>query len=168
MGPSRPLPDRRRGVPERLLLPPGPREAALARRWAALPFETRRRLARASLGDPAAPRSDAGTARTGESGDAGRDGEPATAAPEEAELVTALARARVRTGWRLQVGALVWGWLVLMTLWGFGRSTFPDHEAAWLAGGLAAGGLVWVTAAVAAHRRVARARAVASSADPDG
>lgn len=138
---------RRRGVPDRLLLPPAPRDPDLAARWVDLPFEERRRLGHASL---------QGTAGYTDA---------------DARLVVGLARTRVATGWRLQVAALVWGWLVLMTVWGFGRSSFPDHETAWLAGGLVAGGLVWVAAGVAALRRVRRARAVATGGDdagPDG
>lgn len=127
----------RRGVPERLLLPPAPRDAGLARRWHELSFERRRRLAHAST-----------------------RGEGEVSAPD-AELVRGLARARVATRWRLQAAALALGWLVLMTLWGFGRSTFPDAEGAWLAAGLVAGGLVWLGAAVATSRGVRRARAVA-------
>jgi hypothetical protein len=133
---------RRRAVPERLLLPPAPREPELAARWAALPFERRRRLGQASLRPGVRISSD------------------------EARLVAGLARARVTTAWRLQAGAVVWGWLVLMTIWGFGRSSFPDHEPSWLAGGLLLGGLVWVAAGLSARRRVARARAVAASAGP--
>lgn len=127
----------RRGVPDRLLLPPAPRDAGLARRWHELSFEQRRRLAHAST--------------RGE----------VEVSPPDAELVRGLARERVATRWRLQVAALVLGWLVLMTLWGFGRSTFPDAEAAWLAAGLAAGAVAWLGAAVAGARRVRRARAVA-------
>jgi hypothetical protein len=55
----------------------------------------------------------------------------------------------------------VLGWLVLMTIWGFGRSSFPDQEVAWLSGGLAAGGAVWLVSAVVCARRVRRARRVA-------
>lgn len=128
---------RRRAVPDRLLLPPGPRDPDLARRWEARAFEDRRRLGHASL-----------------QGCAGLGG-------EDAALVRALARARVATSWRLHAAAVVWGWLVLMTIWGFGRSGFPAQERSWLAGGLLAGVLVWLAAAVSARRRVARARAVA-------
>jgi hypothetical protein len=130
-------PRRRRGVPDRLLLPPAPREDNLARRWHGLDFEQRRRLALAS------------TRGAHDLGDA------------DAEVVRALAEARVATGWRLQVAALIFGWLMLMTLWGFGRSTYPDVEQAWLVAGLVAGGLVWLGAAIAGIRRVRRARAVA-------
>lgn len=134
---------RRRAVPDRLLLPPAPRDPDLASRWASLPFERRRRLGQASL--------------------RGADG----FGPEDAKLVAALARARVATGWRLQVAALIWGWLVLMTIWGFGRSSFPADETSWLVAGLLAGGLVWVAAAVSARRHVARTRAVAAAAGGD-
>jgi hypothetical protein len=133
-----PDPRRRTLLPERLLLPPAPREADLAGRWEALPFEARRRIALAAI-DPRAAAADG----------------------EEAALVGALAHARVVTGWRLQVAALVLGWLVLMTVWGFGRSTFPGDEDRWLAGGLAAGGVAWMLGAVSARRRVRRAARVA-------
>lgn len=142
MTPDAEQPDPRpRGVPDRLLLPPGPRDPELARRWRRLPFEHRRRLASASSRPDAMGERDLDTA--------------------DAELVAAVARARVTTSWRLHVAAPVLGWLVLMTLWGFGRSSFPDQEPAWLAAGLAAGALVWAGAAAAARRRVARARRVA-------
>jgi hypothetical protein len=130
-------PRRRRGVPDRLLLPPAPRDEELARRWRDLGFDERRRLAIAST----------------------RGSHDLT--DEDAEVVRGLAEARVATGWRLQVAALVFGWLMLMTLWGFGRSTYPDAEQAWLAAGLVGGGLLWLGAAIAGIRRVRRARAVA-------
>jgi hypothetical protein len=134
------VPDHRRRtlLPERLLLPPAPREPDLARRWEALPFEARRRIALAAI-DPGAR----------------------AAHGEEAALVGALAHARVATGWRLQLAALVLGWLVLMTVWGFGRSTFPADEDRWLIGGLAAGAVAWAVAAIGARRRVRRAANVA-------
>jgi hypothetical protein len=133
-------PRRRSLLPERVLLPPAPRDPDLAARWAALPFERRRRLALTALrGTASAPDASAEDA-------------------EDAELVRALAQARVATGWRLQVAALVLGWLVLMTIWGFGRSTFPSDEARWQAAGLVAGVLVWALAATLAHRRIRRAQ----------
>jgi hypothetical protein len=115
----------------------------LARRWHGLGFEQRRRLALAS------------TRGAHDLADA------------DAEVVRALAEARVATGWRLQVAALVFGWLMLMTLWGFGRSTYPEAEQSWLAAGLVAGGLVWLGAAIAGVRRVRRARTVAQRLDTD-
>jgi hypothetical protein len=127
-------PRRRSLVPERLLLPPAPREPEAAARWAELPFEERRQLALAAMGH---------RPRGGEEPDDG--------------LVRALARARVATGWRLQVAAAVLGWLVLMTIWGFGRSTFPADEGRWLVGGLVLGVVVWFVGAVVARRRVRRA-----------
>lgn len=139
---SSPPAARRRALPDRLLLPPAPREPELASNWAQLPFERRRRLGHASL-----------------RGADGFDG-------DDVGLVAALARARVATGWRLQVAAVTWGWLVLMTIWGFGRSSFPEQETSWLVAGLLAGGLVWLASAISARRRVARARAVATSASP--
>jgi hypothetical protein len=129
-------------VPDRLLLPPAPREPALVKRWRELPFEDQRRLgAAATTGALDLP-------------------------DDEEELVRGLARARVSTGWRLQASALVLGWLVLMTIWGFGRSTFPADEDAWLLAGLVAGALAWVLAALAARRRIRRAARVADR--PDG
>jgi hypothetical protein len=128
---------RRTLVPERLLLPPAPRDPELAARWRSLPFERRRALALVAV----------------------RGGTPPAGDPQDAELVQALARARVATGWRLQVAAMVLGWLVLMTVWGFGRSTFPTDEGRWQLGGLLLGALVWAIGAVLAHRRVRRAAA---------
>jgi hypothetical protein len=130
-------PRRRALVPERLLLPPPPRDPDLRGWWEEATFEERRRLARASQ------RSSEGLS------------------PREAACVRELAAARVVTWWRPQVAALVFGWLMLMTLWGFGRSTYPEHEATWLAAGLLAGGAVWLAAGRAAWRRVGRARRVA-------
>jgi hypothetical protein len=127
-------PRRRSLVPERLLLPPAPREPAAAARWAELPFDERRQLALAATGHHHRHRED----------------------PDE-DLVRALARARVATGWRLQVAAAVLGWLVLMTIWGFGRSTFPADGDRWLVGGLVLGVAVWLVGAVVARRRVRRA-----------
>jgi hypothetical protein len=139
------LPDHRRRslVPDRLLLPPAPRDPALAERWRELPFEDQRRLGAA--------------ATTG----------PLGLPDDEDELVRALARARVATAWRLQLSAPVLGWLVLMTIWGFGRSTFPADEDAWLVAGLVMGALAWVLAALAARRRVRRAARVADRSDRD-
>jgi hypothetical protein len=137
-------PRRRSLLPERVLLPPAPREPALAERWSALPFEERRRLAHAAT---------RGRIPSGDTRD------------PEAELVRALARARVATAWRLQVAALLLGWLVLMTVWGFGRSTFPGDEDRWLVAGLLLGAAVWTTAAVVARRRVGRAKRTAAFGD---
>jgi hypothetical protein len=128
---------RRALVPERLLLPPPPRSPELRARWEALPFERRRRLALASHRGV---------------GNLDEDDEP---------LVRELARARVATAWRLQVAAVVFGWLMLMTLWGFGRSTYPEQVGWWLAAGLGAGGVVWLVAARAALARTRGARRVA-------
>jgi hypothetical protein len=128
-------PRRRTLLPERLLLPPAPRDPDLAARWRSLPFERRRALALHAV----------------------RGGTPTVGGPQDRELVRALAEARVATAWRLQVSALVLGWLVLMTVWGFGRSTFPADEGRWRLGGLVLGAVVWVAAAVLARRRVRRA-----------
>jgi hypothetical protein len=132
-------PRRRVLVPERLLLPPPPRDPALRSRWDALDFERRRRLALASQ--------------------RGVEG----LGPQDARLARELARARVATAWRLQAAAVVFGWLMLMTLWGFGRSTYPAQVDGWLVAGLAAGGVVWLVAARAARVRTRRARRVAAS-----
>lgn len=53
------------------------------------------------------------------------------------------------TGWRRAGTALLLGWLVLMTVWGVGRSGFPDRVQWFLAIGIAAG---VVTAAVSWRR----------------
>jgi hypothetical protein len=132
-------PRRRALVPERLLLPPPPREPALRSRWQGLDFERRRRLALASQ---------RGVDDLG---------------PQDARLARELARVRVATAWRLQAAAVVFGWLMLMTLWGFGRSTYPAQVGWWLAAGLAAGGVVWLVAARAARARTRRARRVAAT-----
>lgn len=42
--------------------------------------------------------------------------------------------------WR-RAAALLVGWLVVMTVWGVGRSGFPDHVGWFLAVGLAAGAI---------------------------
>jgi hypothetical protein len=126
---------RRSLVPERLLLPPAPRDPELAARWRSLPFERRRALALTAV----------------------RGGTPTAGTDHDGELIQALAHARIATGWRLQVAALVLGWLVLMTVWGFGRSTFPADGARWQLAGLVLGGVVWAAGAVVARGRVRRA-----------
>jgi hypothetical protein len=131
-----PDPRARRGLPERWLLPPAPREADLAARWRALPFERRRRLAHVH---PA---------------------EVASLTGEDAAVVGGLARARLATSWRLLAGAPLLGWLVLMTVWGFGRSTAPDAEQAWLLAGLALGAAVWLLAAVRTAGGLRRTRRI--------
>lgn len=133
-------PRARRGLPERWLLPPPPREDAAAERWASLPFERRRALARAGPDDlPGLP-------------------------TEDVEVVAGLARARLATRWRLLTAAPVLGWLVLMTVSGFGRTATPDEHGAWLLAGAALGAATWLVAAVAAARRLRRARAVLAAA----
>jgi hypothetical protein len=139
-------------LPERLLLPPPPRDPDLARRWGSLPFEDRRRLAIAATQDDVAGGRPVPDADGGGPAHAGLD----------TELVGALADARVATGWRLQVAAPILGWLVLMTIWGFGRSSFPADEGGWFVAGLLTGVVAWVLAAVGARRRVQRAARVAT------
>jgi hypothetical protein len=131
-----PDPRARRGLPERWLLPPAPREPELAARWHALPFDRRRRLAHL------------------------RPSEVAALPGEDAAVVGGLARSRLRTSWRLLAGAPLLGWLVLMTVWGFGRSTAPAAERVWLVAGLALGAAVWLLTAVRAAGRLRRSRQI--------
>jgi hypothetical protein len=134
-------PRSRRGVPDRWLLPPPPREPHLAARWQDATFDERRRLARLRRADlPERPEQDV-------------------------EMAVGLARARLHTSWRLLAGAPVVGWLMLMTVWGFGRSTYPEQEQAWLLAGALLGGLVWLLAAIHAARRLRRARALVAEAE---
>ena len=141
-------PRARRGVPDRWLLPPAPREPDLRARWTAMPFDRRRSLARV---------------RPEEVRDLDR---------HDIEVVAGLARARLATSWRLLLAAPVVGWLVLMTVWGFGRSTFPEAEGSWLLAGAALGALAWLLAAIGAARRLRRARQIlattAAGPAPDG
>lgn len=129
-------PRSRRGVPDRLLLPPAPREPRLAERWQEAAFDQRRRWARLGASDPS------------------------THADEDAEMVAGLARARLATSWRLLLGAPLLGWLVLMTVWGFGRSTYPDDAQRWLLVGAGLGAMVWLAMAIHTARRLRRARAL--------
>jgi hypothetical protein len=131
-----PDPRARRGLPERWLLPPAPREPDLAARWQALPFERRRRLAHV------------------------RPSEVSSLTVADAAVVGGLARARLGTSWRLLAGAPLLGWLVLMTVWGFGRSSAPAAERAWLVAGLALGAAVWLLAAVWTAGRLRRSRRI--------
>jgi hypothetical protein len=177
------VPDHRRRsfLPDRALLPPAPRDPALARRWEALPFEERRRLAVAATtgvpdhggtdlaGDDTRDLPEGVDGRDGRDGHGSHDGRDGRDGHRghvhdghDGELVGALAAARVATGWRLQVAAVVLGWLVLMTVWGFGRSTFPADEDRWLVAGAIVGALAWALAAGSARRRVRRAAAVAA------
>jgi hypothetical protein len=88
--------------------------------------------------------------------------------PEARTIVVGLARARLTTRWRLLAAAPVLGWLVLMAVWGFGRSTYPDSATLWLQAGLLLGALTWFVAAMAAGRRLRRTRAVLTAADAPG
>ncbi len=134
-------PRARRGLPERWLLPPAPREEPAASRWHALPFEDKRRLARVGPDDVDDLGGDART------------------------IVAALARSRLATRWRLLAAAPVFGWLVLMAVWGFGRSTYPASVTLWFQVGLALGALTWFAAAIAAANRLRRTRAVLAACD---
>jgi hypothetical protein len=127
-------PHARRGLPDRWLLPPAPRDPRLRDRWLALGFEQRRALARV------------------------RPGAVAALSAGDVEVVEALARARLATSWRLLVSAPVVGWLAFMTVWGFGRSAYPASGSRWLLAGAAIGGAVWLVAAVSVARRLRRAR----------
>lgn len=124
----------RRGLPERWLLPPPPRQPHLRRRWEELPFDERLRLAR--LSPEELPSIDV----------------------EQRELITALASARIATAWRLFVAAALIGWLVLMTIWGFGRSTAPNAQQVYLYAGLGLGGAAWAAASFASVHRLRKAR----------
>jgi len=106
----------------------------LAERWLAAGFDQRRRWARLGATDPSAQSDD------------------------DAEMVRGLARARLATSWRLLAGAPLLGWLVLMTVWGFGRSTYPEEAQRWLLGGAALGAIVWTVMALHTARRLRRAR----------
>lgn len=55
--------------------------------------------------------------------------------------------------WRRVAGSVVLGWLVVMTVWGFGRSGFPEQHRWFLAVGLVAGVVTAVVSARHASRR---------------
>jgi hypothetical protein len=129
-------PRARRGLPDRWLLPPAPRDPGLAARWEAMPFDRRRELARLGPDELQSLPSD------------------------EAELVRGLARARLSTRWRPLAAAAVLGWLVVMTVWGFGRTAAPDAHGGWLLAGLVLGSGAGSVAARAGVRRLRRARAI--------
>lgn len=131
----------RRGFPERWSLPPAPRDEPAATRWQELPYERRRALARVRAGDL----------------DELDDG--------DVEVVASLQRARLATRWRLLAAAPVLAWLVVMTFWGFGRSTYPESEGTWLLVGLVLGAVAWFIAALAGASRLRRARATLRAVD---
>lgn len=135
---SQPLPY----VPERWLLPPAPRERDLRARWRELSFDRRHALA------TAVGRSDADAL------------DPTlTAAIADRDLravVAGLIDARLATGWRLHVTAVFVGWLVLMTIWGFGRSSMPTSAATFLVVGLVAGSATALSLLRGARHRLAR------------
>jgi hypothetical protein len=133
----------RRGLPERWLLPPAPRDDPARTRWAALPFEQRRMLART------------------------RPEQVPALSTADAEVVAGLAAARLATSWRLLGAAPVLGWLVLMTVWGFGRSTYPDVADRYLVAGLALGAATWLATAIGVAGRLRRARRVLAAASSD-
>ncbi len=123
-------------LPERWLLPPPPSDARLRARWQAHPFSERRRLARVSV-DPALAED-----------------------CDDPELVRALAAARVATAWRGHAMAVLLGWLVLMTVWGFGRSAAPASAGVFGVVGLVGGLVAGVAAAASVRRRTRRAATV--------
>ncbi len=125
------------GLPDWLLLPPGPRDGDLAATWSRRPRDERLALARAAAQSPDTVDVD----------------------PDDRALVTALAAARVATRWRLHLAAAGLGWLVLMTIWGFGRALDGGTAPTWLAGGLVAGLVVAGIARRRVQARVSRARA---------
>lgn len=126
-------------IPERLLLPPAPRDPAARAAWDGLNSGDRANLARC-LSTGTLPEN-----------------------PEDRDLVRALANARVATAWRPRAGAVVLGWLVLMTVWGFGRAQYGGLAVPALAAGLAGGA---VAAAVAWRQVQRRLRASRRLADP--
>ena len=79
-------------------------------------------------------------------------------------MVASLQRARLATRWRLLATAPVFAWLLLMTIWGFGRSSFPDREGTWLLVGLVVGAIGWFIAALATATRLRRARSLLAEA----
>lgn len=114
-------------VPRRLLLPPAP--TGIARQdWDAL-----------SAGD-----QDAIVAMMA-SGPV-----PAARLP----LLTTLLERRLATSWRLRVGAVVLGWLVLMTVWGFGRAQTGVVWGPWFGVGLTLGVVAGSAQWVAVSRRM--------------
>lgn len=56
-------------------------------------------------------------------------------------VVRALLDRRLDTVWRLRARAVVLGWLVLMTIWGYGRARTGQVLGPWLWMGLTAGGV---------------------------
>ncbi len=130
-----PGPDRRLPVPTSWLEPRGPRSGPARERWRELAPDERRELVRRSLTPGDAP------------------------GPDES-VVRALAEDLVRSSGRAGATAAFVGWLVLMTLWGFGRSAAPDAAGVFLAVGLVAGAATAVAGVRRARRRSRRARAV--------
>jgi hypothetical protein len=133
-----------RGLPQRWLLPPPPRTDPARSRWHALPYDDRRRLAHVAA---------AGVAGL---------------TPEDREVVTGLASARLATSWRLLAAAPLLGWLVLMTIWGFGRASYPDAADRYLLVGATLGAVTWLLAAVAVAGRLRRAREVLAAVTDRG
>lgn len=127
-------------VPERLLLPPAPRDPEARAHWDMLPFEERLRLARCLYRtDPSALTDQAGE-------------------PSHWELLTALAATRWATRWRLWVVPPLIAWLAIMTVWGFGRSTDPTRAGWWALAGLAVGVLGGMASARTVLRRLRAVR----------
>lgn len=120
----------------RLSAPLAPSDTRHAARFATLSLERQRQINRAAL-DPAR----------------------ATADPDPT-LVRAVAEAHAQRVWPIMTGSFVTAVLVLMTIWGFGRSVFPARAPLFLLAGGVAG---LVTLQVGARRllkRLARAREV--------
>jgi hypothetical protein len=131
-----------RFVPERWVTPAAPLDARLRARFDALAASEQRAVVAAA-----------------------RDVSAARAAADP-ELVRALAGAEVqRTGRRL-AGAVILGWLVLMTIWGIGRSGFEEQVSLFLVTGLAAGILAAGIAVRSVLHRRDRARAVIGATRP--
>lgn len=74
--------------------------------------------------------------------------------------------ARPRSPVRRAVAAAVLGWLVLMTIWGIGRSGFPERAGWFLAAGLVAGAVTSLVLLWGAHRASRQASRSSSSPAP--
>lgn len=131
-------PSARRGVPERFTLPPAPREPVSTARWHGLGPSGRRDLARRLA----------------------RPQRVADADPDHLPLLADLAATRLATAWRLHVAALVLGWLLFMTFWGFGRSSHPAAVDAWRTAGLVVGVVASAVALGLVRRHLRRVQEV--------
>jgi hypothetical protein len=137
-------------IPRRLLLPPAP-TGGHGESWADLGFEEQRRLAARLDGDHPNAGAAAGS----------------MPAADEDLLLRALARRRLDTLWRLRAGSVVLGWLVLMTVWGYGRASTGQTVSGWLWLGLAGGVVAAGFRARTTSHRARRWRRLADGAGID-